>query len=108
MEMSDINLNLCQEVLTEAKKLEIKESGIQAIQNNKIFIDAYNHHYGLQRTMLTTLLFKILMSASFDVPPQIRIALNSAGDTLSWLDDIKLVILPFIKVNEDAFFPTVQ
>lgn len=102
--MSDADINLCFEILNEVKKLEIKESGIQTIQNNKIFIEAYNQHYGLQRTMLTTLFFKILMSASFNVPPQIRIALNSANTTLSWLEDIKLVILPFIAVNQDLFF----
>jgi hypothetical protein len=106
--MSEVNINLCHEVLSEIQRLEVKESGIQSIQNNKIFVEAYNQHNGLQRTMLTTLLFKILMSGSFEVPAQIRIALNSANDTISWLDDIKLVILPFIKVNEDNFFPTIQ
>lgn len=101
--MSEINLNICQEILNEVKRLGLDESKISIIQNNPIFIDAFDKHYGLQRTMLTTLLFKILLSGNFNVPGNIRLALNSANDILSWLDDIKLTILPFIKENQDNF-----
>lgn len=99
------NLNLCEEVLKEAQRLCLKQTGLNAIQSNPTFIEAFDKNIGFQRSMLTTMLFKILVSANFQPPAQIRIALNSANDTNSWLDDIKIVILPFIKANEDNYFP---
>ena len=103
--MSDGTLNLCDEILSEARKLQLKDSGILSIQQNSMFIDAYDKHINFQRTILTTLLFKILMSASFQPPAPIRMALNSANDNLSWLDDVKITIIPFIVANQDSYFP---
>lgn len=104
--MPDININLCQEVINEFKRLGLSENKIDIIKNNPIFIEAYDKHYTLQRTMLTTLLFKILLSASFNVPSDIRLALNIGNDVNSWLDDIKLVVIPFIIENNEkmSFF----
>ena len=99
------NLNLCEEVIKEAQRLCLKQSGLDAIKTNQTFIEAYDKNIGFQRSMLTTVLFKILVSANFQPPAQIRIALNSASDSNSWLDDIKIVILPFIVANQDSFFP---
>lgn len=99
------NLNLCEEVIKEAQRLCLKQSGLDAIKTNQTFIEAYDKNIGFQRSMLTTVLFKILVSANFQPPAQIRIALNSASDSYSWLDDIKIVILPFIVANQDSFFP---
>lgn len=99
------NLNLCEEVLKEAQRLCIKQAGLESIKTNQTFIDAYDKNIGFQRSMLTTMLFKILVSGSFQPPAQIRIALNSANDSNSWLDDVKIVILPFIVANQDSFFP---
>ncbi len=99
------NLNLCEEVIKEAQRLCLKQSGIDNIKTNPTFIEAYDKNIGFQRSMLTTMLFKILVSANFQPPAQIRIALNSANDSNSWLDDIKIVILPFIVQNQDAYFP---
>lgn len=100
------NLNLCEEVIKEAQRLCLKQSGLDAIKTNQTFIEAYDKNIGFQRSMLTTVLFKILVSANFQPPAQIRIALNSASDSNSWLDDIKIVILPFIVANQDSFFPS--
>lgn len=63
-----------------------------------------NQGMAFQRAAMTTLLFRILLSGSFQPPAQIRIALNSANDHISWLDDIKLTIIPFIVQNQDAYF----
>ena len=98
------NVNLCEEILKEAQRLGLKQSGLEAIQTNQTFIDAYDKHMAFQRAALTTLLFRVLLSSSFQPPAQIRIALNSANDHISWLDDIKIVILPFIVENQDAYF----
>lgn len=97
----EITYNVCEELVNEMKKLGCSENTINSIKNNDIFKEAYDKHYGLQRVMITTLLFKILMSGDFKVPANIRLLLNSANDTISWLDDIKLAIIPFIKENED-------
>ena len=99
------NVNLCEEILKEAQRLGLKQSGLETIQTNQTFIDAYNQGMAFQRAAMTTLLFRILLSGSFQPPAQIRIALNSASDSNSWLDDIKIVILPFIVANQDSFFP---
>jgi hypothetical protein len=37
-------------------------------------------------------------------PNQIRLALTSGNDYIDWLQDIKIVILPFLKENEEKFF----
>lgn len=99
------HLNLCEEVIKEAQRLSIKETGLNAIKTSQAFIEAYDKNPAFQRSMLTTLLFKILVSGTFQPPAQIRIALNSANDNNSWLDDVKIVILPFIAQNQDNYFP---
>lgn len=99
--MSDVHVNACEEVLKEMQRLLFPASFIQKFKTHEMFIDAYNKHYGLQRTILTSLFFKILMSGKQVPPSDIRLALNSANDILSWLSDIKIVILPFIKENLD-------
>lgn len=98
------NINLCSEVIKEAQRLGLKQSGLEAIQTNQTFIDAYDTNMAFQRAALTTLLFRVLLSGKFQPPAQIRIALNSANDSISWLDDIKIVILPFIVENQESYF----
>ena len=98
------NVNLCNEVIKEAQRLGLKQSGLESIQTNQIFVDAYDKNMAMQRAALTTMFFRILLNATFQAPPQVRIALNSANDHISWLDDIKIVILPFIVENQDAYF----
>lgn len=98
------NINLCKEIIKEAQKLGLKQSSLEYIQTNQTFIDAYDKNMAFQRAALTTLLFRILISGNFQPPPQIRIALNSANDHISWLDDIKIVVIPFIVENQDNIF----
>lgn len=101
--MGDIQVNLCEEILKEMKSLEFPEEFIGKFKSNELFIDAYSKHYGLQRTILTSLFFRILMSGNFMPPSEVRLALNSANDVVGWLGDIKVVILPFIKENLEKF-----
>lgn len=99
--MSEPNFNVCDEILDELYRLGMDGTVIDKIKGHQVFIDAYDKHYKVQRTMLTTLFFKILMSGSVPPPAEIRLALNSGNDIISWLSDIKLVIIPFIKENLD-------
>lgn len=98
------NVNLCEEILKEARRLGLKQSGLEAIQTNQTFIDSYDQGMAFQRAAMTTLLFRVLLAGSFQPPAQIRIALNSANDSISWLDDVKIVILPFVVENQDSLF----
>lgn len=99
------DINFCEEIIKEAQKLGLKQTGLDAIKSNPLFIEAFDKNMGFQRSMLTTMLFRILISSNFQPPAQIRIALNSANDNYSWLDDIKIVIIPFIVQNQDSYFP---
>lgn len=99
------NINLCSEVLKTAQKLNLKQSGLDYLKNHKTFIEAFDKEDSFQKVMLTTLLYGLLVSSSFIPPSKIRIALNSGMTSLSWLDDIRLTVLPFIKENEDHYFP---
>jgi len=99
------NINFCSEVLKEAQRLGLNEAGLDVIRTNPLFVQAFDKNAGFQRSMLTTMLFRILLSSTFQPPAQVRIALNSANDNNSWLDDIKLVIIPFLVANQDSYFP---
>lgn len=101
-------VNLCDEIIKEAKRINLSESCIKVIETNEIYRNVYNKSPIVQRKLLTVLLFKILMSAKFIPPAEIRLSLNSANDLISWLTDIKLTILPFIKANEDHYFPNLS
>lgn len=106
--MDDTDINLCQITIDEMKKLGFKESSILHIKNNEYFKYAYNIHYSFQRAILSTIFFRILMYSNIKIPNQIRLALNIASDSTGWLDDLRLVILPFLKENEDLFFPVIN
>lgn len=98
------NLNLCKEIIDVMKVMEFKESSILKIKNDIKFIDAYAKDNSSQKAMLTMIFYNIFMYGNTIVPSQIRVALNIATDITGWLDDIKLVILPFLKENEELFF----
>ena len=103
MEISE--LDLCNEIVKEMTKLEFNPISIEVVTNNDRFKDALNKHSILQKTQITMCLYNILMSSGINIPYQIRLGLNIAPTVESWLDDIKIVILPFLKINEDLFFP---
>lgn len=98
------NLNLCAVMIEEMVKLEFKQESIAAIQNTAQFINAYNQPETLQRTALTLVISRIFAMGEYVVPAQIRLALNISTDTRGWTDDLKLVLLPFLKMNEPYFF----
>jgi len=102
--MSDININLCTIIISEMERLQFNPNSVHAIKSSQHYIDAYDKNNQLQRTMLTMLFYGILVDSEHIVPSQIRLALNIATDVNGWLDDIRIVILPFLKENEDKFF----
>lgn len=102
--MENVEINLCTEITNEMVRLGFKESSVSSVKSKQQYIDAFNQQNPIQRTLLTMIFYNIFIEASFTVPSQIRLALNIANDVPSWVDDIKLVILPFLLENEAAFF----
>ncbi|EKD89637.1 MAG: hypothetical protein ACD_33C00023G0008 [uncultured bacterium] len=97
------NIDLIKEMNEELTRLEMSQVIINYIKSDKLYTDAYGKDYRIQKTLLTMLFYKVIMYSSIVVGKNIRLALNEANDVISWLDDIKLVILPFIKANETKF-----
>jgi len=93
--MHIVELNLCDLLLDEMKKLEFSPICIEYIKHSQIFIDAYSKETVMQRSLLSVLLYKTMMYSNVTVPKEIRLALNMSNDNIGWLDDIKLVILPY-------------
>lgn len=105
--MQVADLNLCEELLGEMRRLEFSSSSIDFIKGKQMFVDSYNKESMMQRNLLSVVLYKTMMYSNIMVPKEIRLALNMANDNIGWLDDIKLVILPYLKANENLFFPIV-
>lgn len=103
--MQVADLNLAQTLITEMKRLEFSDVSISYIKGKQLFVDSYNKESNMQRNLLSMLLYKTMMYSNVNLPKEIRLALNMANDNIGWLDDIKLVILPYLKANEELFFP---
>jgi len=100
-----MTFNLCDEIIKEMRNLQFNESNIDLLKNSPRFIDAYDKEHVLQKTMLTMIFHNLLLNGKTIVPSNIRLSLNIATSVFGWLEDIKLVILPFLRLNEDKFFP---
>lgn len=85
-------------------KLQFHELSVALILDNTSFQMAQKEPDFVQRTMLTMMLNRIFTLGPYVVPSDIRLALSMATDCLGWTEDLKLVILPFLKANEESFF----
>lgn len=97
-------IDLCETMITEMRKLEFSDRSIEAVRNSQQFQQALGKPDTYQRTYLTMLINKIFTMGPWVVPAEIRLSLNIATDCYGWSDDLKLVLLPFLKVNEESFF----
>lgn len=103
--MTDNELNLAELVLAEMKKMGFEADSIARVTCSRQYRDAGTMAPSFQKSMLTMVFFEILLGQGGEpAPAQIRMALSAATDTIGWLDDMKLVILPFLKENENKFF----
>lgn len=99
-------IDLCIEILNAMTRLEFKEDSIDMIERHQNFVEATTSNPYVQRTQLTMAFFDVMMNGKSEepVPSKIRMALNYSPNVEGWLDDMKLVILPFLKRNEENFF----
>lgn len=97
-------LNLCQILIDEMKKLQFDQLSIAMIEDDLSFQTAQKEPDFVQRTMLTMMLNRVFTLGPYIVPSEIRLSLSMPTDCLGWSEDLKLVILPFLKANEDSFF----
>ena len=102
--MTELDLNLCTELIKEMERLGFEEKSIVAVKTSRHFIEAFNKPQPVQKTMLTMVLYNILLGKTVAAPPHVRLALSTSNDSTGWLDDMKLAILPFLKNNEESFF----
>ncbi len=104
MNAVDERLNLCDELVKTMRSLEFTESQIQCLTNNPHFTGAVEQPDFIQRTMLTMALSNLLMTGRHPTPVQVRVHLNIAANIQGWLSDVRLVVLPFLKLNEKDYF----
>lgn len=97
-------IDLCDIMLKEMRKLEFSERSIAIVENSPQFKQALGQPDNYQRTYLTVLINHIFTMGPWVVPAEIRLSLNIATDCYGWSDDLKLVLLPFLKANEESFF----
>lgn len=97
-------IDLCQVMIEEMRKLEFSERSIAIVQSAPQFQQALGQPDTYQRTYLTMLINRIFTMGPWVVPSEIRLSLNIATDCYGWSDDLKLVLLPFLKANEESFF----
>ena len=102
--MEEKSMNLTEEITKEMQKLQFADKNIAIIQNHKFYSLAQSQDLQQQRLTLAMLFYELLTEPTTPAPSQIRLALNIAVNPVAWLDDMKLVVLPFLKNNEDKFF----
>ena len=103
---SSSEFDLCEELVKAMHQLDFQQKSIDKITSDHFYQASLNQANIVQKTNLIVVLTNTLMAGPWVVPSEIRIALNISTDILSWFDDVKLYVLPFIKKNEESFFPS--
>lgn len=106
--MTSEEMNLCVEIGKTMEQLQFHEHSVVQVKSHPMYLQAFGQQPTVQRTFLTMMLHGILLKPQEITPSQIRLALNIATDVRAWLDDIRLVVLPFLKENEEKFFGVQQ
>lgn len=96
-------LNLYTEIMKSMTEYKYSEENIEEFREASNVSKYFSSDPTLQRCVLTNYFYNVLTTSDAIVPSRVRIALNSATSNIAWLEDIKLVILPFIKENIDKF-----
>lgn len=99
------NINLVEEIIKEMQKLEFSPSSIEYFKKSEVYMYYYDQVESVQRVALSLYFYRMLIYSNIKLPNEVRMAINSSQDALQWLDDFRLVILPYLKIYEKEFFP---
>lgn len=91
------DVDICDEVKKQLIAFEFTEEEQCKILNSDLFIDAENKPSTQQKALITLLLHRVLMYGEKTPPNNIRLALNSSNSVIDWLDNVKLILFPYIK-----------
>lgn len=99
MEILVENINVCEEIIKEMRLQEVDEKIINLIVNSDQYRTAIDKSQSIQRTLMITVLFRLLLQLKTYLPSELRIQLTIDNDINDWLTSIKIAIIPFIKLN---------
>ena len=98
------SVNLCEILVREMKSLEFSQRSIDWVKETVMFRQAESLEPVMQRSNLTMVINSIFNKGPSVVPYQIRLGLCMSTDVFGWITDLKLLLLPFLKANEESFF----
>lgn len=98
------SVNLCEILVREMKSLEFSQRSIDCVKETVMFRQAESLEPVMQRSNLTMVINSIFNKGPSVVPYQIRLGLCMSTDVFGWITDLKLLLLPFLKANEESFF----
>ena len=102
--MQETNLDLVDEINKEMQKMQMSPELVVKYQTTPYYHTASTtSDVMMQKTYLTLALSRVLTGGEFVVPSQIRLGLNMANTVEHWLQDVKLIVIPFMKANEGSF-----
>jgi hypothetical protein len=98
------NEDVCSEVVKIMKIVGLSEEQIDIVRNDIRFIEVIDQPSIVQRTVVTMIMHNLFMNSESVVPSKIRLALTIGNTVESWLEDMRLVVIPYLSVNKDYFF----
>lgn len=104
-EQPQIQLSVCQAFVGIMLALNYKQESMSAIVNDRLFKAVLNDHPVKQRANLIVLLQRLFLSQEAQPPRNVTGCLAIAHDPAEWLNDMRLIVLPYIKANEETYFP---
>ena len=95
--------NLTVEFLQAFKDLCSDHKYINLLENDSDVVLAYKMNNSIQqRTILSVVVYRLLLSTNRKIPNEVRLSLAAATNTIEWLDAVKLAIIPFLNLNVEV------
>lgn len=94
---TEVTISVCDEILKTMKRYEFTEEEITNFSTSALFIDSATKSPMMQKAMISLLFFRVITYAEVSPPQVVRLALAASDNLLEWLDNVKLIILPYIQ-----------
>ncbi len=98
--MTNIAISLTDEVLKLMRKYEFSQPEIDRITSSDLYKEAATKDEDKQRALLKLLFFRVVAYSTAPLTRDVSLALNSTDNTVVWLDNFNLIIIPYIKNND--------